>query len=147
MKGIACVHLFLFLLLSSCSLHGPVKTEAPDSTGGVKVRATFRGAPLPGARVEFLRFVGDAGETPVVSGQTDREGIASLRIPPGRYLLVARWTGDGDFSRPIAPGDRHAWFGGNPVDVGRGTAREIFLGLEEFAEPRPSSGSTTFDGT
>ncbi len=140
MKKIACAHLVLFLLLSSCALHGTGSVEAPDSTGGVVVRASFRGAALPGARVEFLRFVGDAGGTPVVSGQTDRDGIASLRIPPGRYLLVARWTRDGDSSRPIAPGDRHAWFGGNPVDVGRGTAREIFLGLEEYADPPATVG-------
>jgi hypothetical protein len=132
--------LLLLFLFSSCSLHGTEVPGDPAGAGTVVVRASFREAALPGARVEFLRFGGEAGGTPVASGVTDREGVATFRLPPDRYLLVARWTRGGDFSRPLAPGDRHAWFGGNPVHVARGTAGEIFLGLEEFAEPPATVG-------
>ena len=132
--------LFSLCLLSSCSLHpGPV-TGPPAGTGAVMVRATFREIPLAGVRVEFRRSPLESAETPVAVGMTNGEGIASFGIPPGRYFLVARWTKDGDVSRPVAPGDRYAWFGGNPVYVDRGAQKEIFLGLEEFPEPPATVG-------
>ena len=142
--------LLSLLLLSSCSLRtGTVTgstaapaavTVAPAAPGAVLVRATFREAPLEEVRVEFRRSPAEATGTPFAVGKTDREGIAALVLPPGRYFLTARWTKDGDVSRPIAPGDRYAWFGGNPVYVVRGAPMEIFLGLEEFPEPPATVG-------
>jgi hypothetical protein len=92
----------------------------------------------------------ETAEAPVAAGMTDREGIAAVEVPPGRYFLIARWAKDGDFSRPVAPGDRYAYFGGNPVYVQPGPPREIFLGVEEFlpppAVPAPAAGATGVAG-
>lgn len=132
--------LIFILLLSSCSLHPVTVTGAPAGAGSVTVRATFREIPLAGVRVEFRRSPAESAETLVVAGMTNGEGIASFGIPPGRYFLVARWAKDGDFFRPVTPGDRYAWFGGNPVYVDRGAPKEIFLGLEEFPEPPSTVG-------
>lgn len=106
----------------------------------LRVRVTFRDAVLPGARVEFRGSPVETAEAPVAAMMTDREGIAAVEVPPGRYFLIARWTKDGDFSRPVAPGDRYAYFGGNPVYVQPGPPREIFLGVEEFLPPPAVSG-------
>lgn len=132
--------LFFFFLLSSCSLHpGPV-TGTPSVAGVVVVRTTFREAPLEGVRVVFRRSPGESAEAPAAAGTTNGEGIASFAIPPGRYFLSARRAEGGENSRPVAPGDRTAWFGGNPVYVDRGGPKEIFLGLEEFPEPPATVG-------
>jgi len=131
---------FLLLLLFSCSLRSGTVAGSPAGAGAVMVRASFREIPLAGVRVEFRRSPVDSSETPVAVGTTDGEGIASFGIPPGKYFLSARWMKDGDDSRPVAPGDRYAWFGGNPVYVDRGAPKEIYLGLEEFPEPPPTVG-------
>lgn len=88
----------------------------------------------------------EPGETPAASGVSDGQGTAGFALPPGRYFLSAQWRGDGDSARPLAPGDRYAWFGGNPVHADRGAAREVFLGLEEVQAPpgplgEPAGGS------
>lgn len=138
--------LLLLLLASSCSLHPGADTGTFAGAGAVTVRASFRDIPLAGVRVEFRSSPAETGEAPVAAGVTNGEGIATFGIPPGRYFLVARWTKTGDLSRPVAPGDRYAWFGGNPVFVDRGAPKEIFLGLEEFPEP-PSTVGEPAGGT
>lgn len=133
--------LLLALASGSCSLNprnvppGPSPGSGGDDGCRVTVRATFGEAALSGVRVSWYRGLPPA-EPPAASGTTDGEGKASFVLPPGRYFLIARWRADGDDARPIAPGDRFAYFGGNPVYVSRGPAREIFLGLEEFLAPR-----------
>lgn len=125
---------------SSCSIAGrnaAPGAPSPDGDGGrsgVAVRVTFREAALPGASVAWRGSLRQ-GEPPVCSGLTDGNGTAFCPLVPGRYFLVAQWRRDGDYVRPIAPGDRFAYFGGNPVYVSRGPAREIVLTLEEFALP------------
>jgi hypothetical protein len=132
--------LLLLLPSSSCSTHpGSVAGQAARA-GAVVVRATFRDSPLAGARVEFRLPPEGPGKTPVAVGTTDREGIAAFDLPPGRYLLSARWTKDGDGSRPVAPGDRYAWFGGNPVFKAQEDSKVIFLSMEEFPEPPATVG-------
>lgn len=129
--------LALALFLSSCSQRA-LFPDAGGSAVKVAVRVTYREAPLAGARVEWGARIGDPGEPPAAAEITDGEGIASFRLAPGRYFLVAQWRGDGDFARRIAPGDRYAYFGGNPVYVASGSSRELFLGLEEFSGPPPA---------
>jgi hypothetical protein len=111
--------------------------------GGIllHVRVTFRDAVLQGARVEFRRSPGETEVAPAAAGMTDREGVAAVELPPGRYFLIARWTKDGDFSRPVAPGDRYAYFGGNPAFLSPGAERVIFLGLEEVLPPPKDAGT------
>lgn len=141
---------FLVFAFCACShTQGKGSPVAPDSgvlarETAVAVRVTWLEAPLPDTRVGFLRSIGG---TAVVLGMTDKEGRASFDLPPGRYYLVAEWRRDADYARSIAPGDRYAYFGGNPVFVGReGGAREFFVGIEEFAAP-PAPGGEPEGGT
>lgn len=132
---------FFLVLLFACSpnrrvLPSPASVDAGQSREQLlRVRVTFRDAVLPGVRVEFRRSPGETTEATVAVGLTDREGIAAIELPPGRYFLSARWAKNGDFSLPVAPGDRFAYFGGNPVYVQPGGQRQIFIGLEEFLSP------------
>ncbi len=125
---------------SSCSTAGRGAARAPAPGAGnaaraaVAVRVMYREAPLPGASVAWYASP-RAGERPVVSGAADGTGTVSCVLAPGRYFLVAQWRRDGDYRRPVAPGDRFAYFGGNPVFVSPGPAREVVLPLEEFASP------------
>jgi hypothetical protein len=127
-------YLFLSLLLPSCS-HKAVPGARDGRGTKVVVRVTFREAPLPGARVEAYRDFGKKDEHPVAAGVAGDDGTALFFLPPGRYYLVSGWRKDGEYDRPIEPGDRFAYFGGNPVYIAGGPERQLFLGLEEFQEP------------
>ncbi|HEX9191753.1 MAG TPA: carboxypeptidase-like regulatory domain-containing protein, partial [Candidatus Deferrimicrobiaceae bacterium] len=130
--------LLLPILPWACSRNAPSLAPMSPDTGNAAVRVTFREAPLGGVRVE-LRSAPDES-TGAAAGVTGPDGVASLDAPPGRYFLVAQWRGDSDYSRPIAPGDRYAYFGGNPVYVEKGGGREFFVGVEEFASPPAGVG-------
>ncbi len=125
---------------TSCStagrndLRGPAAGAERGARTGVAVRVMFQDAALAGASVAWRESL-RPGEPPVFSGTTDGAGTVFCPLGPGRYFLVGQWRRDGDFLRPIAPGDRFAYFGGNPVFVSGGLAREIVLPLEEFASP------------
>lgn len=106
------------------------------------VRVMFREAALPGSRVEW-RLALAQDEIPAAVGVTDGEGVAAFTLSPGRYILISQWRRDGDYARPIVPGDRYAYYGVNPVYVSPGqvtstpgSARRIILTLEEFTAPR-----------
>jgi len=141
---------FLILALGSCS-HAQRKgspdageTGVPAGRPVVHVRVTWQEDPLPDARVGILRSVGG---TVVASARTDAEGRTAFDLPSGRYFLVVEWRRDSDYGRPIAAGDRYAYFGGNPVFVGgEDGSREIFVGTEEFAAP-PGPGGEPAGGT
>ncbi len=72
-----------------------------------------------------------------MQGVTDEKGDSVFDLSAGRYFLVVRWRPDGDYGRPIALGDRFAYFGGNPVYAAPGPPRELYIGLEEFLDPGP----------
>ena len=139
----------MLVLLAACSrsrqiVPSPIPAGARQGGGEpLLVRVSFRDAVLPGARVEFHRTPGETVEAPVAAVMTDREGIAAVELPPGRYFLVARWAKDGEYSRPVAPGDRYAYFGGNPVFLGPGARSEIYLGIEEVLPPPKDEGTDT----
>jgi hypothetical protein len=142
--GLSRSRRFLFVLLlpllsAACS-HAPVSVPASaDPRAGVVVRATFREVPLDGVRVEF-RTSPDGSAGAAAAGTTGTDGVASFGLSPGRYFLVAQWRADGDYSRPITAGDRYAYFGGNPVYLEKGGGKELFVGVEEFADPPAGVG-------
>ncbi|HEY5997083.1 MAG TPA: hypothetical protein VIU29_08670, partial [Candidatus Deferrimicrobiaceae bacterium] len=76
---------------------------------------TWKEASLPGVRVEWRRDISPDDREPGLVSTTDERGIALSKVPPGRWFLQAQWRADGDYARTIAPGDRFAYFGGNPV--------------------------------
>jgi hypothetical protein len=112
---------------------------APPVSGPVetRVRVTWKDAPLAGVRVEWRRDIAPAEDGSRVAATTGADGIARSAVPSGRWFLLAHWRKDGDFSRAVAPGDRFAFFGGNPVYLSGGASREIFLGLSEVSAPPP----------
>ncbi len=140
----------LALALSACTTPRAVRDAGTprQSSGGapaVTVRVMYREAVLPGCRVE-LRLPLAPDSIPAAVAVTGGEGVAAFTPSPGRYILVAQWRRDGDYSRPIAPGDRFAYFGGNPVYAAPGRAGstpgsvpEIVLTLEEFRAPLPET--------
>ncbi len=130
----------LFLLFAGCVISprvGPAGASGASPAETVRVHVSYREAPLPGARVEFRRSPAEGAEAPVAAGVTGADGTALVDLPAGRFFLVARWMGDGDFSRRVAPGDRYAWFGGNPV-YSHGGRRDLFVGVEEIP-PLPAA--------
>ncbi len=111
----------------------PVSPRAPSAT----VRVSFLDAPVSDARVTWRRTL-SAGESPAAAAATDFAGKAAFDLAPGRYFVAAEWRADGDYARPVAAGDRFAYFGGNPVFIGSGgPQRELLLSLERFDAPRP----------
>jgi hypothetical protein len=101
--------------------------------GTYVVRTIWKDAPLTKVRVEWRSKVDDA--VPALVGETLRVGTANFTPEPGTYYLTADWRPDGDFKRPRRPGDRFAWFGGNPRLVSSATSEVITLILEEVPLP------------
>jgi hypothetical protein len=101
--------------------------------GSYVVRTVWKDAPLTKVRVEWRRNVDDV--LPTLVGDTLRVGTANFRPEPGTYYLTADWRPDGDFKRPRKPGDRFAWFGGNPRLVSSETSEVITMILEEVPLP------------
>ncbi len=101
------------------------------------MRVTWKDAPLPSVRVEWRREISPGDPVASASSTTDGSGVARSALPPGRWFLLAQWRKDGDYSRAPAPGDRFAFFGGNPVYLSAGPPREIFLALAEVAASPP----------
>ncbi len=143
----------LALASGSCSLNPrgapPGSAQENGDLCRIAVRATFGEVPLPGARISWYRDLPPA-EPAAATGTTGADGKAAFSLPPGRYFLAARWRADGNDARPVAPGDRFAYFGGNPVYATRSAAREINLGLEEFVaapdRPAPPGAGTGVAG-
>ncbi len=112
----------------------PPDLSGSSEPGKVIVRVSFQDLPAEGVRVLWLSRPGEPGE-PAAAGTTGKEGAAPFSLPSGKLFLVAGWRPGGGFALPPVPGDRFAWFGGNPVYAGPSAPREIFLTLEEFPPP------------
>ncbi|HEY8210830.1 MAG TPA: carboxypeptidase regulatory-like domain-containing protein, partial [Myxococcaceae bacterium] len=67
----------------------------PEPDGTIRVEVQSQKAPLPGARVRIYRRglrdpnTNRVGWTPMGSGKTGKDGVASFRAGPGRYVAVA----------------------------------------------------------
>lgn len=131
------------------------KSVTPTAKPGTYVvRTVWKNAPLSNVRVKWWRQVGDA--SPELVGDTIRFGTAIFRPASGSYFLTAEWRADGNFARARKPGDRFAWFGGNPLLISPKISEMITMILEEVP-PTPQlssppsgtgvSGRVTLDGT
>lgn len=119
--------------------------------GTYVVRTIWKDAPLTKARVEWRRKIEDSA--PTLVGDTLRVGTANFRPETGSYFLTADWRADGDYTRPRRPGDRFAWFGGNPLFVSSESSETFTLMLEEVPAPPVTAqtgtgvyGRVTLDG-
>lgn len=133
--------------LSSCHSTIPDRPSAgvsPKRDGAYAVRVIWKEASLSGARIEWrLRPEGEA----VLSRKALSKGIEAFDPAPGTYFVVADWRSDGDFARPLKPGDRFGYFGMNPVVVVPNAEGDVTLPLEEVPATLPvSSGGTGVSG-
>ncbi len=111
--------------------------------GTYVVRTIFQDTPLSGVHVEWRRHISDAA--PAYATVSERIGTAIFRPATGAYFLTADWREDGNYTRPRKPGDRFAWFGGNPWWVTSENSEVITLLLTEVpplptAAPPPGTG-------
>jgi hypothetical protein len=107
---------------------GATATRQAVKPGNYAVRTIWKNTPLPNVRVEWRRQAGDTA--PALVADTMRIGTANFSPPSGSYFLTADWRQDGDFARPRKPGDRFAWYGGNPLLVSSETSEVVTLILE-----------------
>jgi hypothetical protein len=112
---------------------GAATTRPAGKPGSYMVRTVWNDAPLTKTRVEWHLHMDDT--SPALAGNTIGVGTANFRPTPGSYYLTAEWRPDGDFTRPRKPGDRTAWFGGNPLLVSSETSEVVTLILEEVPVP------------
>jgi len=126
------------------TVSGEMMTMRKVEPGSYMVRTVWQDAPLTKVRVEWRRQIDDA--VPALVGDTIRIGTANFRPASGTYYLTAEWRADGDFARPRKPGDRFAWYGGNPRLVSSEASEVITLTLEEVPPLPASTASPTGTG-
>ncbi len=135
--------LLALIAVASCSHGRPLPDAGREAGQSGEKRAAFvvhvarLDAPVAGARVEWRVSPEPWAPPSPASATTDDRGGAAFDLPEGRYFLFAQWRPDGDYARPITPGDLFAYFGGNPVHAGSGTRKELFVVLEDFRLPAP----------
>lgn len=139
-KGLSTgILIVLAFSLAGCAGRSTLRAAHGDLPVEVAVRVAWQEAPIAGARVEWRAGISPDDPGAVRSASTGPDGIARSAIPPGRYILMAHWRKDGNYARPVQPGDRFSFFGGNPVYLSAGPPREIFLGLVEAVGPPPAA--------
>ena len=105
---------------------------SPAARPSVTVRATLNGAAVPGATVQASRpsapdFRGP-GEASAVTG--DR-GVATLYLPPGKYLLSAKKRTTGAAIGMVDEGGLFGVYPESPVELPPGTAVSVEIPLYE----------------
>ncbi|MDA8417548.1 MAG: carboxypeptidase-like regulatory domain-containing protein [Desulfobacteraceae bacterium] len=111
----------------------PSKAGSAARLGTYVVRTIWQNTPLSGAHVEWRRQLVDS--TPAYAAVSERIGTAIFRPATGAYFITAEWREDGNYNRPPKPGDRFAWFGGNPWWVTSANSEVITLLMEEVPPP------------
>ncbi len=141
----------------------PAVKAGADSPGrtSVLVRTTLSGVPVPGVSVQAaapdapdLRGPGKA------SSVTGDDGVAALRIPPGKYLLSARKRTAGAAVGMVEEGGLFGIYPYSPLELAEGKTVSVEIPLfekrgllsgEETDAPferadAPVEGSATMDG-
>jgi hypothetical protein len=109
--------------LSSCA-EVPPRKGTPVLSG----RVTFRGAPVPGARVALFERYDGSGTPPLRSVVTAQDGGFRAEAPPGSYFAVA----EGTFEK----GPVFSFSGQNPVRVDSGAR---WLGMKAVPAEVPAT--------
>ncbi|MHC4712953.1 MAG: carboxypeptidase-like regulatory domain-containing protein [Planctomycetota bacterium] len=130
-----------------------VKVAAGEAVGDVKM-SLFPGAllevhvtdarsgePIEGARVSF-RATGERGRYNRGEGTTETQGVAEVRLLPGKYSLESVWDPDNTYQ---------SWRSGEIIEVADGEVRrmevalrprfETFAGVVRDAEGKPVEGA------
>lgn len=99
------------------------EAAGPDGRSGVSGRVLFEDKPLGRAYVHVYRDTATNFRGMGYAAQpADAEGRFSLRLPPGRYFLLARKRQGGGMYGPPGKNDHIGYYPGNPVKIAEGTA-------------------------
>ena len=124
---------FLFLFMISAS------SAWADS--GIQGRTAWRGDLVSGVRVRAYRHIEDIATDKVlaVSDPTGSDGIYTLDLPPGAYVLTAR-----NYETTARPGDYFCYYSGSPVSVSEGYFSNVGFNLIKIPqEVSPVAGKSS----
>jgi hypothetical protein len=100
---------------------GEVRDPVESKGGGIEGRVLFEDEPLGRAYVHVYRDVGtNFRGMGLAALPTGEDGRFRLKLPPGRYYLLARKRQGGGMYGPPGKDDYIAYYPGNPVEVRQG---------------------------
>lgn len=127
----------------------------PAQRSRIVVRTTLDGKPAPGVSVQAHRTTSPDLRGPgEASAVTDDDGIATLHLPPGKYLLSARKRTTRASLGMVDEGGLFGFYPHSPLDLPGGSALSVEIplfekkGLLSGEEPAPKGGtaSASLDG-
>lgn len=75
--------------------------------------ADVEGRPMEGAKLFLYDSSNVRRPADFISPLSDRSGLVSITLPPGKYWVIARFKSDGKYG-PLLPGDKHS---GEPQEI------------------------------
>lgn len=97
----------------------------------IKGKLTHKGKPVERTYLYLYSSTGDGFRGPADMLQPVESGSFEVRVPPGRYWLVARKRLQGGSYGPVNTGDLFNFYPLNPVTVGAGEKVELSIPLIE----------------
>lgn len=107
------------------------ETRAKADQPSIKGTLTFKGKPVEKAYLYLYSAPDDSFRGPADMLQPVESGKFDVRVPPGKYWLVARKRKQGGSYGPIATGDLFNFYPQNPLTVGAGERVDIAIPLIE----------------
>ncbi len=107
---------------------------AAFADSGVRGRVAWRGELIPQVTVRAYHQIADiaSGEPVAVSTLTDLDGLYTLDLEPGHYVLTAS-----NRSGVLKPGDLFCYYSGSPIQVPVGGYRNVGFNLIRVPEQQP----------
>ncbi len=106
--GLICLILFIAF---AAMLTTPVTAEEAAQLSGMI--SDVEGSPVQGAMLYVYNSPDVRRTAEFISSLTDKDGQFSIKVPAGKYWLVAR-VKKGEEYGPLMPGDKHS---GDPVEI------------------------------
>lgn len=127
-----------------------IPVEAPPATSsgsGISGEITYQGKRLDHCYLYIYKDGKDGFKGPGYVIQPVEKGTFRLRLPPGKYYILARKRLKGGQFGPIETGDYFNYYYGNPVSIGTGMTHEIKLeAITRLSLNDTSDNNTAFRG-
>lgn len=107
------------------------ETRSKAEQTSIRGSLTFKGKAVERSYLYLYSATGDAFRGPADLLQPVESGRFEVRVPPGKYWLVARKRQQGGSYGPINTGDLFNFYPLNPITLGLGEKVEIALPLIE----------------
>ena len=119
--------------LFACALIGLISATA-FAESGVRGRVAWRGELIPEITVRAYRQIADIakGEAFAVSAPTDLDGLYTLDLQPGNYVLTAS-----NRSGPLKADDLFCYYSGSPIQVPAKGYRNVGFNLIRVPAEQP----------